>query len=126
MSATATGQLDKAMSQITDIRKAHAKAEQDHSSEAVELNKRIDALLKRAKEYEFQQQTQAGELQESTAKLGQEEQELLTLKQKLMEARSEIEVLASHTAAQSHLSAHVLIRTGGQRCKGGAGYRVGP
>ena len=55
-------------------------------------NKHINALLKRAKEYENQLQTQARELQESTAKLDQEEQEVQMLKQQLMEARSKAEV----------------------------------
>ena len=60
-----------------------------HANQVVELNKRIDALLKRAQEYELQLQTQARELQESTAKLDQDEREMHMLKRQLMEEQSE-------------------------------------
>ena len=60
-----------------------------HANQVVELNKRIDALLKRAQEYELQLQTQAKQLQELTAKLDQDEREVHMLKRQLMEEQSE-------------------------------------
>ena len=111
------------MSKITE---AHAKAEQEYCSQIVELNKSIDALLDRVQEYELQLQTQARETPELTAKLHQEEQEVQILTRQLMEAHRKIEVSAAHAASRSRLSGHALIHTGGQSCRGCAGYKVSP